>query len=145
MHAFDVLGDPIRRRLLEMLAEADHAAGDVSAVVEREFGISQPAVSRHLRVLRENGFVVATADGSRRIYRLEPAGFDAIDETLARYRSLWRQRLDALGTEITRGQRTRAPHVVTVEAGGSRASRPDQQDHGADTRPVDGINERTAS
>lgn len=140
MHAFDVLGDPVRRRLLELLAESDRAAGDVSAVVEQEFGISQPAVSRHLRVLRENGFVVARADGSKRVYRLEPTGFDAIDETLARYRMLWRQRLDALGTEIARGTRTRARTErdhgadVTDGAGVSRASSPMATDHPHDER-----------
>lgn len=105
MHAFDVLGDPVRRRILELLAEREQAAGEVVDVVGREFGITQPAVSRHLRVLREHGFATARPDGARRLYALEPAGLDAADAVLARYRRLWSQRLDALHTEIARGAR----------------------------------------
>jgi len=61
VHAFDVLGDPVRRRILELLAEGEQPAGAITAVVQREFGISQPAVSQHLRVLRENGFTTVRA------------------------------------------------------------------------------------
>lgn len=107
MPAIDALGDPVRRRLVELLAAADAPAGEVSAVVEREFGISQPAVARHLRVLREAGVVTRTADGPRRIYRLRPAALDEVQSELDRYRALWAQRLDALGTEIARGARER--------------------------------------
>jgi DNA-binding transcriptional ArsR family regulator len=107
VHAFDVLGDPVRRRLVELLAAQDAPAGAVSRVVEREFGISQPAVAKHLRVLREAGFVAVRQDGPRRIYRLEPAVVDQLEEQVARYRALWSQRLDALETEIARGRRHR--------------------------------------
>ena len=61
MHAFEILGDPVRRRIIELLADGEQAAGQVGGVIQREFGISQPAVSQHLRVLRENG-----ADEGRR-------------------------------------------------------------------------------
>jgi len=105
MHAFDILGDPVRRRLVELLAAGDRAAGDVSSIVEREFEISQPAVARHLRVLREAGFVTARPDGPRRIYRLEPALLTQLQHQVDRYRALWNQRLDALDTEIARGKR----------------------------------------
>ena len=104
MAALDVLGDPVRRRLVELLATGDRAAGDVSEVVEREFGISQPAVARHLRVLREAGFVTSTPSGARRIYRLEPVVIDELQQQVDRYRALWNQRLDALETEIARGK-----------------------------------------
>src|SRR3954451_23490867 len=73
VHAFDVLGDPVRRRILELLADGEHAAGAVGAVVQAEFGISQPAVSQHLRVLREHGFATVRADGPRRLYAVDPA------------------------------------------------------------------------
>ena len=106
MHAFDILGDPVRRRLVELLAAEDAAAGIVSRVVEQEFDISQPAVAKHLRVLRDAGFVTVRPDGPRRIYRLEPAVVDQLEEQVARYRALWSQRLDALETEIARGKRT---------------------------------------
>src|SRR5919106_5918381 len=105
MHAFDVLGDPVRRRILELLAGGERAAGEVSAVVQQEFGISQPAVSQHLRVLRENGFATVRAEGARRLYAVNPAPLRDVDAWLDRYRRIWDQRLDALGTELARGRR----------------------------------------
>ncbi|MDW5329361.1 metalloregulator ArsR/SmtB family transcription factor [Plantactinospora sp. KLBMP9567] len=107
MHAFDVLGDPVRRRILELLADGERSAGEVSAVVQEEFGISQPGVSQHLRVLRENGFTTVRAAGTRRLYAVDPAPLQEIDRWLERYRGFWTQRLDALGTEIARGRRER--------------------------------------
>ncbi|HZG89905.1 MAG TPA: metalloregulator ArsR/SmtB family transcription factor [Pseudonocardia sp.] len=107
MHAFDVLGDPVRRRILDLLADGERAAGEVSAVVQREFGISQPGVSQHLRVLRENGFATVRADGARRLYSVDPEPLREIDAWLDRYRRFWAQPLDALATELARGQRAR--------------------------------------
>lgn len=107
MHALDILGDPVRRRILELLADGEQAAGDVGAVIQREFGISQPAVSQQLRVLREHGFASVRAEGTRRIYAVDPGPLRAADEWLAPYRRFWDQRLDALGTELARGRRAR--------------------------------------
>jgi DNA-binding transcriptional ArsR family regulator len=107
VHAFDVLGDPVRRRILELLADGERSAGEVSAVVQREFGISQPAVSQHLRVLRDNGFATVRAQGTRRLYAVDPAPLREVDVWLERYRRFWTQRLDALGTELVRGRRER--------------------------------------
>lgn len=107
MHAFDVLGDPVRRRILELLAEGERAAGDVTAIVRAEFGISQPAVSQHLKVLRDNGFTTVRAVGARRLYAVDPAPLHDIDAWLDRYRHFWAQPLDALATEIARGNRRR--------------------------------------
>lgn len=107
MHALDILGDPVRRRLVELLAEGDLVAGDASRVIESEFDISQPAVARHLRVLREAGFVSARPEGVRRIYRLEETVIDQLQSQVDRYRSLWSQRLDSLETEIALGKRAR--------------------------------------
>ena len=104
MHAFDVLGDPVRRRVLELLVEGEHSAGAITAVVQDEFDISQPAVSQHLGVLRGNGFVSVRVDGARRLYSLEPAPLQEVDAWFDRFRTFWDQRLDALGTEITRGR-----------------------------------------
>ena len=104
MHAFDVLGDPVRRRILELLAEGEHASGEVVAVIADEFGISQPAVSMHLRVLRESGFASTRAEGARRIYALETGPLAEVDSWLAPFRAFWEQRLDALGTEVARGK-----------------------------------------
>ena len=105
MHAFDVLGDPVRRRIVELLADGDRTAGDITDRVRAEFGISQPAVSRHLRVLREAGFATSEPQAQQRLYRLHPAPLAEVDAWLARYRSLWSQALDALDTEVRRGRR----------------------------------------
>jgi DNA-binding transcriptional ArsR family regulator len=107
MEAFDVLGDPVRRRIVELLARGDLAAGQVAAVVGLEFGISQPAVSQHLRVLRESGFATVRVDGSRRLYSVDPAPLDAAAQWIAGLRGMWEQRLDALDTELARGRRER--------------------------------------
>ena len=104
MHALDVLGDPVRRRILQLLAEGETSAGSVSDVVEREFGISQPAVSQHLRVLREAGFARVRPEGTRRLYALHPAPLQEVDAWLSPFRRFWEQRLDALGTELARGR-----------------------------------------
>ncbi|MFI9761582.1 ArsR/SmtB family transcription factor [Streptomyces sp. NPDC051963] len=107
MHAFDVLGDPVRRRILELLASGEQASGEISAVIRDEFGISQPAVSQHLRVLRESGFTSVRAEGTRRLYAVDAAPLREVDAWLDRFRGFWEQRLDALGTELARGRRER--------------------------------------
>lgn len=105
MHAFDVLGDPVRRRLLELLAAGEHSSGDLVEVIQQEFGISQPAVSQHLRVLRDSGFAQVRADGTRRLYRVDAAPLQQVDAWLAQFRGFWDARLDALATEVARGKR----------------------------------------
>jgi DNA-binding transcriptional ArsR family regulator len=107
MHALDVLGDPVRRRILELLADSEKSAGDLVQVLHHEFGISQPAVSQHLKVLRDNGFTTVRADAQRRLYAVHPAPLREVDAWLDRFRHFWEARLDALGTEIARGKRRR--------------------------------------
>ena len=107
MHAFDILGDPVRRRILELLADGERSAGAIGSVVQEEFGISQPAVSQHLRVLRDNGFAAVRAEGTRRLYSVDAAPLQELDAWLAPYRRFWTRRLDALGTELARGARAR--------------------------------------
>lgn len=109
MHAFDVLGDPVRRRILELLVDGEQASGAVVARIGAEFGISQPGVSQHLRVLRENGLATVRAEGTRRLYAVDPEGLREVDVWLRHFRHLWNARLDALATEIARGKRTRRP------------------------------------
>ena len=112
VHAFDVLGDPVRRRILELLAEGERAAGEIGSVVQEEFGISQPAVSQHLRVLRDNGFATVRAAGTRRLYAMDTTPLEEVEAWLARYRRFWTQRLDALGPEAARGTRERRRGVA---------------------------------
>jgi DNA-binding transcriptional ArsR family regulator len=107
VHAFDILGDPVRRRILELLADGERPAGAVSAVIQREFGISQPAVSQHLRVLRDSGFATVRAEGTRRLYAVDSTPLREVDLWLERFRRFWDQRLDALATELARGKRQR--------------------------------------
>ena len=107
MHAFEVLGDPVRRRILELLADGPVSSGAVTEVIRSEFGISQPAVSQHLRVLRESGFAQVRAEGTRRLYSVDSGPLAEIDAWLSRFRGFWNQRLDALGTELARGRRER--------------------------------------
>ena len=107
MHAFDVLGDPVRRRILELLADGEMSSGGVSEVIAGEFGISQPAVSQHLRVLREGGFATVRPEGARRVYAVNAEPLRDVDDWLGRFRRFWTPHLDALETEIARGKRQR--------------------------------------
>ncbi|TYB99401.1 winged helix-turn-helix transcriptional regulator [Micromonospora sp. WP24] len=107
MHAFDVLGDPVRRRILELLAGGETTAGDICAVIQREFGISQPAVSQHLKVLRLNGFATVRPDGTRRLYAVDPRPLHDVDQWLDHFRRFWTPPLSALATELARGKRER--------------------------------------
>jgi len=108
MHAFDVLADPVRRRILEVLASGKAKSGDLVAVIQREFGISQAAVSQHLKVLRESGFASVRPDGARRIYAIESKPLQEVDVWLNHFRHYWVQRLEALATEVERGRRKRS-------------------------------------
>jgi DNA-binding transcriptional ArsR family regulator len=108
MHAFDVLGDPVRRRILELLAEGESTSGAVCSVIQEEFAISQPAVSQHLKVLRDNGFATVRPDGARRLYAVRMDPLRDVDAWLDRFRRFWTPHLDALATEIARGKRTRS-------------------------------------
>ena len=109
MHALDLLGDPVRRRILELLAEGERTSGSVVEVIQREFEISQPAVSQHLRVLRENGFANVRSDGPRRLYTMQTARLQEADAWISQFRAFWERRLDALATEVARGKRRRSP------------------------------------
>jgi DNA-binding transcriptional ArsR family regulator len=114
VHAFDVLGDPVRRRILELLAEGELTSGAIAEVVQAEFGISQPAVSQHLKVLRESGFASVRPDGARRLYAVESAPLQEVDMWLDHFRRFWTQRLDSLATELARSKRERRLSATTT-------------------------------
>ena len=107
MGAFEALADPVRRRMVELLAEGEQPAGALGLAVQQEFGISQPGASQHLRVLRDHGVVQVRAEGARRIYALNAGGLTELDRWLDQFRRAWDQPLDALETELARGQRER--------------------------------------
>jgi DNA-binding transcriptional ArsR family regulator len=107
MHAFDVLGDPVRRRILELLAVEEHTSGEVVEIIAAEFGISQAAVSQHLKVLRDSGFATVRAEGTRRVYTIDTEPLQQVDAWLDHFRGFWTHKLMALGTEIARGKKKR--------------------------------------
>ncbi|PRY57055.1 ArsR family transcriptional regulator [Knoellia remsis] len=107
MHALDVLGDPVRRRILELLADGEQTAGSVAATIGAEFGISQPAVSQHLKVLRDNGFATVRPEGTRRVYAVDPQGPQEATQWLSAFERFWIPKLAALDTELARGRRQR--------------------------------------
>jgi DNA-binding transcriptional ArsR family regulator len=118
MHAFDVLGDPVRRRILELLADGELTSGAITSVVQAEFGISQPAVSQHLKVLRDSGFTSVRPQGARRLYAVDAAPFREVDGWIEHFRRFWDQRLDSLATELARGKRERRLRNTAVETPG---------------------------
>ena len=107
MHAFDVLGDPVRRRILELLAGDERASGEVVAVIAGEFGITQAGGSQHLKVLRDSGFATVRAEGTRRLYALDSAPLREVDAWLDHVRCCGDHKMMALGTEIARGRKQR--------------------------------------
>lgn len=107
MEALDILGDPVRRRILGLLSTGEHASGEVVEVIQKQFGISQPAVSQQLRTLRENGFASVRPEGTRRVYALETKRLEEVDAWLEPFRRFWVHKLDALATEIARGKRNK--------------------------------------
>jgi len=96
--AFAIVAEPNRRAILSLLVSSEQTAGEI----ERHLGMAQPAVSKHLRVLREAGFVEATVDEQRRVYRLTPGPLQEIDDWLAQFRRFWSAHVDALERHLDR-------------------------------------------
>jgi DNA-binding transcriptional ArsR family regulator len=96
--AFTVLAEPNRRAILTLLASGERSVGDL----ESELSLSQPSVSKHLRVLREAGFVEATIDAQRRVYRIRPGPLQEVDAWMAPFRRYWSARVDALERHLDR-------------------------------------------
>ncbi len=96
MTAFEVLAEPSRRLILDLLSQGDLPVGELVARI----GMSQPAVSKHLRVLREAGFVSSTVDAQRRVYSLEAKPLAEVDAWIAKYRPFWSSKLDALERQL---------------------------------------------
>lgn len=99
--AFDIVAEPNRRAILGLLASSERSVGEI----ERRLGMAQPTVSKHLRVLRDAGFVEATVDAQRRLYRLKPEPMQEIDEWLEQFRRFWSKHVDALERHLDRTHR----------------------------------------
>lgn len=96
--AFEIIAEPNRRAILSLLVSSQQSVGEI----ERQLGMPQPAVSKHLRVLREAGFVESTVDAQRRLYRLKPEPFQEVDDWLAQFRRFWSSHVDALERHLDR-------------------------------------------
>jgi DNA-binding transcriptional ArsR family regulator len=96
--AFEIIAEPNRRAILSLLASSDQSVGEI----ERQLRMTQPTVSKHLRVLREAGFVKSTVDAQRRLYRLKPEPFREVNDWLAQFRRFWSTHLDALERHLDR-------------------------------------------
>lgn len=125
MRAFDVLGDPVRRRILELLADGERQAGEVGAVVQAEFRISQPAVSLQLRILREQGLATVRAVGARRLYAIDRAPLQEVDAWLGRFREF------STGWAATPAARLKAPESTAVARTKKRKKRSKRKGHKA--------------
>lgn len=128
MHAFDVLGSPVRRRILDLLADGEQTSGTITAVIQAEFGLSEAGVSQHLRVLRDAGFASVRPEGSRRLYAVAPARLQEIDRWLEPFRQFWNPHLDALATELARGRRERRRLGIADPAAQREATTPPAAD-----------------
>ncbi|TAM69373.1 MAG: ArsR family transcriptional regulator [Microbacteriaceae bacterium] len=115
-HPFEVLAEPIRRRIVEVLAVGEHSAGQLADVIGHEFAVGRTSVSHHLRTLRDNDFVIVAVELSSRLYRLNPEALDQLDESVASLFDLWDQRYgyrydrDPLPPESTTPRRSHRLH-----------------------------------
>jgi DNA-binding transcriptional ArsR family regulator len=98
---FEIIAEPNRRAILSLLVSSQHSVGEI----ERQLRMSQPTVSKHLRVLRDSGFVESTVDAQRRLYRLKPEPFQEVDAWLAQFRRFWSAHVDALERHLDRMDR----------------------------------------
>jgi DNA-binding transcriptional ArsR family regulator len=96
--AFDIIAEPNRRAILSLLVSSQQSVGEI----ERRLRMSQPAVSKHLRVLRDAGFVESTVDAQRRLYQLKPESLQEVDAWLAQFRRFWNAHVDALERHLDR-------------------------------------------
>jgi len=109
---FEVIAEPNRRAILSLLASSQRSVGEI----ERQLGMPQPAVSKHLRVLRESGFVESSVDAQRRLYRLKPEPFQEVDAWLAPFRRFWSAHVDALERHLDRTE----PGTISKKTGRKR-------------------------
>jgi DNA-binding transcriptional ArsR family regulator len=120
---FEIVAEPNRRAILSLLVSSEQSVGEI----ERQLRMSQPTVSKHLRVLRDAGFVESTVDAQRRLYRLKPEPFEELDSWLAQFRRFWSTHIDALERHLDRMDHDRV----------------DQQPYGSSTATKRKLKEKT--
>src|SRR5262249_30947157 len=117
--AFEIIAEPNRRAILSLLGSSEQSVGEI----ERRLRMSQPSVSKHLRVLRDAGFVESTVDAQRRLYRLKPEPFQELDSWLAQFRQFWSGRVDALERYLDQMDQPAGPAKSSKESTSSKSSR----------------------
>jgi len=117
---FEIIAEPNRRAILSLLISSQQSVGEI----ERQLGMSQPTVSKHLRVLREAGFVESTVDAQRRLYRLKPEPFREFDAWLAQFRRFWSAHLDALERHLDRMNHDRMDQKTPTKRKTDKKTRP---------------------
>ena len=113
---FEVIAEPNRRAILSLLASSQQSVGEI----ERQLGMEQPTVSKHLRVLRDAGFVESMVDAQRRLYRLKPEPFQEVDVWLAQFRKFWSAHLDALERHLDRMEQSPAKSLAAARKSKTR-------------------------
>jgi DNA-binding transcriptional ArsR family regulator len=116
---FEIIAEPNRRAILNLLVLSQQSVGEI----ERQLGMPQPTVSKHLRVLREAGFVESTVDAQRRLYRLKPEPFQELEAWLAPFRRFWSAHVDALERHLDRMEQVTATKSKTKKKGGASRER----------------------
>ncbi len=123
---FEIIAEPNRRAILSLLVSSQQSVGEI----ERQLRMSQPTVSKHLRVLREAGFVESTVDAQRRLYRLKPEPFQEVDDWLAQFRRFWSVHIDALERHLDRMNQSTPTKNKTNE----KATRPKPRHNKGETK-----------
>src|SRR5579863_7024282 len=116
---FEIIAEPNRRAILSLLASSEQSVGEI----ERQLRMTQPTASKHLRVLRDSGFVESTVDAQRRLYRLKPGPLREVDAWLAQFRQFWSTHVDALERYLDRMD----PSIPTKRKNTEKATRPNRE------------------
>ena len=128
---FEIIAEPNRRAILGLLATSQQSVGEI----ERQLRMSQPTVSKHLRVLRDAGFVESTVDAQRRLYRLKPEPFQQVDAWLAQFRRFWSAHIDALERHLDRmDQRPSGSSTATKKKPKEKTTRPNRERDKGETK-----------
>jgi DNA-binding transcriptional ArsR family regulator len=127
---FEIIAEPNRRAILSLLVSSQQSVGEI----ERQLGMPQPAVSKHLRVLRDGGFVESTVDAQRRLYRLKPEPLQEIDAWLAPFRRFWSAHVDALERHLDRMDRMDQPKAATKKQTPKKRRGQNRKNHKGETK-----------
>ena len=127
---FEIIAEPNRRAILSLLALSQQSVGEI----ERQLRMTQPSVSKHLRVLREAGFVESTVDAQRRLYQLKPERFQEVDTWLAQFRRFWSAHVDALERHLDRMEPSTTKKSTSSKKEARKTTRPNRERDKGETK-----------